>query len=104
MKTKIHHKKLPESFRELLWSYRFSEVDAEEDKMVIVVNTINYGDWEHWQWIFNYYGTSGTKKIIEEIPASAFRKSALKLVCLLLGIEKMKYATRSDQIKARKNI
>jgi len=96
--------KLPESFRPLLWSYRFSEIDPKENAVRIIINTINYGNWKHWQWILNYYGPTEVKKIIENAPASEFRPSALKLICLLLKIKKIKYATRSDKIRAEKNI
>lgn len=95
--------KLPESFRPLLWSYRFSDIDPDKDKQIIIINTINYGNWPEWQWVFNYYGTSEVKKIIEDTPASAFRQPALKLVCLLLKIKKMKYASRSDYLRAKKD-
>lgn len=96
--------KLPESFRHLLWSYKFSEVDFKEHKERIIVNTVNYGNWEHWQWIINYYGINEVKKVILNLPASEFRARALKLICLLLKIKKMRYATRSDKIRAAKNI
>lgn len=96
--------KLPEFFRYLLWSYRFPAIDLEDDKERIIINTINYGDWEHWRWIVNYYGISEVKRIIENTPASEFRPRVLKLIRLLLKIKKMKYATRSAKIRAAKNI
>lgn len=97
-------KKLPSYFKYLLWSYDFSKVDPEKDIKRIIVNTINYGDWKHWQWIINYYGKKKVKEIIEELPKSEFRKRALNLICLVLGIKKLKYETRSDKIRAEKNI
>jgi len=100
----IQRSKLPESFRYLLWSYRFPEVDPEEDKERIIVNTINYGNWKHWQWIVNYYGAAEVKRTIENLPASEFRPSVLKLLSLLLKIKRMKYATRSAKIRAEKNL
>jgi len=96
--------KLPESFRHILWSYRFSEVHPEDDKERIIVNTINYGSWEHWRWIVSYYGISEVKRIIENMPASEFRPRALRLINLLFKIKKMKYANRSAKIRAAKNI
>jgi len=103
-KTKAKKTKLPESFRFLLWSYKFHKVNPDEDKERIIVNTINYGDWEHWRWIVNYYGASELRRIIENLPASEFRRGVLKLISLLLKIKTMKYATRSDKIRAAKNI
>ena len=96
--------KLPESFRSLLWSYRFSLVDPRENKQRIIINTVNYGDWSHWQWIVRFYGKKELKKIIENTPISEFRKRTLNLICLLLKIDKMKYETRGAKIRAAKNI
>ena len=96
--------KLPQKFKSLFWSYDFSSIDTQEHRQRIIINTINYGNWEHWQWIFNHYGEKEVKRIIENVPVSEFRKRALKLVCLLLKIKKMKYVSRSAKIQAEKNI
>ena len=104
-KTKPKTKqKIPKDFKYLLWSYNFSLIDPQEDKERIIVNTINYGQWRHWQWIVKYYGKERLKKIIENIPASEFRKEALKLISLLLNIKRMKYAFRGAKIRAEKDI
>lgn len=104
MRTKIKNSKLPPFFKPILWSYNFPRVDPEEDVERIIVNTINYGDWEHWQWIVNHYGRNKVKGIIENIPASEFRKGSFRLISLLLDIKKMKYASRGAKIRAEKNI
>ena len=96
--------KLPKNFKYLLWSYNFSKIDPEEDIERIIINTINYGNWEHWQWIINYYGEQRVKEVIEDIPESEFRNRALKLISLLLKIKKMKYASRGAKIRAEKSI
>lgn len=95
--------KLPQSFKDLFWWCRFSKIDPERDKRLIIVQTINYGEWEHWLWLMKYYGKENLKAIIHEMPVSEFRSRGLKLICLLLGIKKLKYAFRSDYIKAKKN-
>ncbi|MDP2910638.1 MAG: hypothetical protein Q8N58_02545 [bacterium] len=97
-------KKLPQFFKPLFWYCDFSKFDLRENKEEIMIQTINYGDWQHWQWLFNYYGREETKKIIKDIPFSAFRKRILKLIFLIFKINKLKYASRSDRIKAQKNI
>ena len=95
--------KLPESFRTLLWSYRFSEVDPKEHKRTIIVNTLNYGDLSQWHWLVKTYGKKELKRIIESMPASEFRKRIVILLSLLLGV-KFKYVSRGDKIRAEKNI
>lgn len=95
--------KLPPSFKHLLWSYRFLEIDPEEDQERIIVNTVNYGDWDHWRWLVNYYGVNKLRKVITNLPASEFRARALKLISLMLGIKTMRYATRGAKIRATRN-
>jgi len=70
----------------------------------VIVNTINYGNWKHWQWLVKYYGREKLRKTIENIPASEFRPGSLRLISLLLGIKKMKYASRGAKIQAEKSI
>jgi len=95
--------KLPKDFKPLLWSYDFSKIDPEEDIERIIINTVNYGDWKHWQWLVKNYGKERIKKFIENTPASEFRKRSLRLASLLLKIKKIKYASRGDKIRAEKN-
>lgn len=96
--------KIPQNFKSLFWWCKLSGIDPKKHKRLIIVQTINYGNWWHWLWIMRYYGKRRLKKIIKEIPMSEFRPQALKLICLLLGIKKLKYASRSDYIKAKKNL
>ena len=96
-------KKLPKEFEYLMWSYKFSKVDVDRYKERIIINTINYGQWEHWQWIARYYGKQQLKKTIQEIPKSEFRNiRALNLISLILGIKKMHYETRGDKIRTKR--
>jgi len=105
MTNRIKQKlRLPEFFSPLLWTYDFPSIDLERDKNRIIINTINYGRWRHWQWIVNYYGGENIKQFIEDTPISEFRPRALKLVSILLGIKNLKYASRSDKLKKAKNL
>jgi len=105
MMNKIKQKlRLPEFFSPLLWSYDFSSINVGRDKRRIIINTINYGQWKHWQWIVNYYGEENIKQFIEDTPISEFRPRALKLISILLGIKDFKYESRSDKLKKAKNL
>ncbi|PJB09292.1 hypothetical protein CO121_00770 [bacterium (Candidatus Gribaldobacteria) CG_4_9_14_3_um_filter_36_15] len=104
MRIETKNSKLPLFFKPLFWSYKFSSIDPQRDKKRIIINTINYGNWKHWCWITKFYGKGKVKKIIEETPRTEFRAPALKLISLLLGIKKLKYASRSDYIGSQKGI
>ncbi|MBU4369663.1 hypothetical protein KKG58_02760 [Patescibacteria group bacterium] len=96
--------KLPKDFKPLLWSYKFSKIDPEKDKRVIIINTINYGNWRQWQWIIRKYGRKQVKQFLINTPMSEFFQRPLNLMSLLLGIKKFKYASRNDYIKAKMGI
>ena len=100
--TKTKKQKLPEDFKPLMWSYDFSKVDPDKDKETIIINTINYGFWKQWKWLFNYYGRKKLRKTILNLAASEFYKEPFKIMALLLNIQKMKYATRGDKIREAK--
>lgn len=104
MKPKNKNSTFPPFFKPLFWSYKFSSIDPQRDKKRIIINTINYGNWKHWLWIIKFYGKDEVKKTIEEISKTEFRAPALKLISLLLGVKKLKYASRSDYIRSQKNI
>jgi len=98
----IKNSKLPLFFKPLFWSYDFSLVDAKANQKTIIINTINHGNWRHWLWIIRFYGKQRVKEIIQEAPATEFRKTALRLISVLLGIKNVKYASRSDYIRSQK--
>lgn len=97
--------KLPLSFKPLMWGYDFNKIDPELNIDRIIVNTVNYGFWEHWMWLFNYYGPKELKRTIFNIPKSEFRNyKGLNLISLILGLKKMKYETRGLKIQAERNM
>jgi len=88
-------KKLPSFFQPILWSYNFSAINPEKNKKTIIVNSINYGDLQHWKWITRYYGKNQVKNVLKEIPTSQLRPKVQKLAFLMFDIKKNKYAKRS---------
>ena len=94
---------VPKWFQKFYWWGNTSDMDLERDKKTVVVQLINNGSWSQWKWLTRTYGKEALKKTIQETPASEFRSGALKLISLLLGINRMNYASRSDYIKAKRN-
>ncbi|MFC1613277.1 DUF6922 domain-containing protein [Patescibacteria group bacterium] len=88
-------KKLPSFFQPILWSYNFSAINPEKNKKTIIVNSINYGDLQHWKWIAKYYSKRGVQNVLKKIPASQLRPQAKKLAFLMFDIKKTKYEKRS---------
>lgn len=97
-KTKIEVKeKLPEFFKPLFWSYNFVDIDPKKNKRLIVVNTINYGDLNHWRWLARIYRKEGVKSVLETIPASELRPRARRLAALLFDVKNFNYAPRGSE-------
>ena len=94
---------LPEYFKTVLWSSNFSEVDSEKHQRMIIVNSVNYGDWVHWQWLLKNYGKQKLREVIKEIPASEFRPGALKLMALLIELTYVNYAHRGNMVRSQTN-
>ena len=97
-------KTLPQFFKPLFWGYKFNSIDFINNKELIIVNTLNYGDLKQWKWLIEVYGKKNLKKIIEFIPESEFRKHIISLIKLLFNVEKFKYISRSAKIKAERDI
>lgn len=95
--------KLPLFLKSLFWSYDFSKIDRQKHKKRIIINTINYGQWHHWQWLVKEYGAQSIKKIVEEVPITEFRSRALKLISLLLSIKRFNYAPRGIKSRNKKS-
>jgi len=87
--------KLPLFFKPILWSYDFNSMDTKRDKKTIIINSINYGNLEHWRWVVKKYGKEQVKKIIREIPSTELRDRVIPLVSLLFSINKFNHAYRS---------
>lgn len=80
-------KTLPNFFKPLFWSYKFSAVDPEEQKKLIILNSINYGDLSHWKWITRNYGKKTIKQVLSDAPATALRIPAGRLAELIFGLK-----------------
>lgn len=87
---------LPESFRPLLWSYVFEEMDPNQHQHEIIVNAINYGDLVHWRWLVDHYSLEAVKRQLTTAPVTEIRQHVRRLVALLFGLSnhEFNYAPR----------
>lgn len=83
---------LPEFFRPILWSYRFDDMDAEEDRDTIIVQTVNYGHLAHWRWIIEAYGKEVIKEVLEGRLASEIFPESRRLAHTVFGVHEFKNA------------
>lgn len=83
---------LPESFRPLLWSYRFEDIDVDKHKAEIIVNTINYGSLAHWRWIIKQYGKASIQQVLQRRLASEFNPESGHLAQLIFSLKDFRHA------------
>ncbi|MDP3758421.1 MAG: hypothetical protein Q8Q86_01770 [Candidatus Daviesbacteria bacterium] len=86
---------LPAFLKPFFWSYNFYKLDPENDKKLIIIQTLNYGDLEHWRWINKFYGKGVVRDALQKVASTEFRPQALRLAGLLFNVEKFNYAPRS---------
>lgn len=86
--------KIPKFFQPLLWSYRFSRLEPERDLRPILVQTVNYGQWRHWQWLRKHYRMKAIQQALRQIPQSEFRPPALRLARLVFKVNEPQHASR----------
>ena len=79
MKTAI-----PDSFRPLLWSLRWEELDAWEDRADIILAAFNEGRLEHVRWVIRTYGKEEIRKILERRLESEFHPESRNLAKVVI--------------------
>ena len=89
-------KRLPTKFRPLLWSLRWKDVDIEDDKEDIIVNTVNEGTLDQWKWIIETYGKDTIRAVLEKYPATEFHPESRNLAKIMFSIPYFSYARRSS--------
>lgn len=89
-----HHNKsgVPYSFKPLLWSFRFDDIEPEADKEDIIVNTVNDGALAHWRWIIDRYGRETIRQVLARRLATEFHPESLNLAKIIFGVSSLRYA------------
>lgn len=86
---------LPDFFRPLFWSYDFAKIEPERDKKTIIIQSLNYGNLDHWRWLIKFYGKQQIAKVLETVPVTEVKPRTRKLAMLMFPIKDFNYAPRS---------
>ena len=86
---------LPDFFKQLFWSQNFSDLDPRDDRKLIIVNAINYGNLEHWRWLKQFYGKEQVAQVISQIPITELRKRVRPLASMMFGVKQFNNVQRS---------
>lgn len=90
MKKKAHHP--PTSFRPLLWSFKWSDIDTQKDKNDIIVNAINEGTIAQWKWLVNTYGSKTIRDVLKKRLVSEFHPESRHLATTVFSLPNIRYA------------
>ena len=83
---------LPISFKPLLWSFRWDDIDIEKDKEDIILNTINEGSLDHWRWINHVYGQKNIRDILSNRLITEFHPESYRLAKVIFDLKQIRYA------------
>jgi hypothetical protein len=98
------NKKPPKTFKPLLWSFRWNDIDVQHDKEDIIVNTINEGNLKQWRWITKAYGKRTIRRVLKKRLASEFHPESLNLARILFSLSHLNYARKGTHTKGGKTL
>jgi len=58
-------KQIPSFSQPVLWSYPLNTLNLKKDKVYIITQILNYGDWNGVKWLRNVYGDETIKAVIQ---------------------------------------
>ena len=84
----------PQSFRPLLWSLRWKDIDVTKDKEDIIVNTVNDGSLDQWQWLIKTYGKDAIRDVLQKRLATEFHPESRNLANIIFSYPRFRNARR----------
>lgn len=68
-----------------MWSYDFEKCDLEKMKNTIIKQTINFGDLNHFKWLFSFYGSNTVRDVLNKSLKTEIHEKSLNLAKLLFN-------------------
>lgn len=85
----------PSDFRPLLWFLRWDDIDIDEDKEDIIVNTVNEGSLDQWRWLIRMYGKDTIRHVLQSRLTTEFHPESRNLAKIIFSIPHFRNARRS---------
>ena len=83
---------LPESFRPLLWSLKWENLDINKDKDDIILAAVNEGTLAEWSWILHTYGKETIRETLGKRLATEFYPESRNLARVVFDLPPLSYA------------
>lgn len=78
----------------MFWSYRFADLDRDDDAQLIIKQLLSYGTLHHWRWMIREYGWKKISAVLSKTPESELRPSIVELSKVAFTISSMPHARR----------
>ncbi|KKU76601.1 MAG: hypothetical protein UY03_C0030G0004 [Parcubacteria group bacterium GW2011_GWA2_47_64] len=88
-------KKLPSSFRPLLWGLKWDELDIKDDREDIILGVINGGTIQDWKWLRSVYGEDAVRRVLEGRLFSELYPESRNLAKIFFSVNSFRHARRS---------
>lgn len=88
--------RVPQSFRPLLWSLRWRDIDIDTDKEDIILNTVNDGSLEQWRWLIATYGRDTVREVLEKRLSTELHPESRNLAKVVFGIRNLAHARKNS--------
>ncbi len=76
---KSEAKNLPDFLRPFLWSYKFEDLNLQEDKKIIIKNILDFGTKEAVDWLKQSYDKEEIKDVIRKTVRTEWSKKSINL-------------------------
>jgi hypothetical protein len=75
----------PNISKRVFWDVDFDSLDYDKDRLFIIDKVMNYGLWDDFVAVIQYYGKEVVKK--EIVKSSYLKKDVLNFLCFYLGLK-----------------
>ena len=83
---------IPETFKPILWSLKWNDIDVDKDKEDIILNSINEGTMAHWRWIAKTYGKETVRSVLAKRLATEFHRESYNLAKTIFNLPTLRNA------------
>ena len=80
----------------MLWGLRWDDIDVDEDKEDIIVNTVNEGTLEQWRWLVGAYGKDVIREVLERRLETEFHPESRNLAKIMFGVAQFQHVRKSS--------
>lgn len=83
---------LPLSFKPLLWSLRWEDIDIDRDRADIILAAVNEGTLDQWRWLIATYGKATIREVLSQRLETELHPESRRLAALTFDLPPLRHA------------